>query len=217
MNAKAVLRYASCLQFVLLLCGVSAASAFAEQLSPPQQVIQQTSNQLQSSLQKPEYKEDFRKATELVERIIDPHVDFERVSILVLGKYWKTATPDQRERFKKEFRTLLVRTYTTAFTEYSNWNIRYLPMQEGAEPGKTMVRTEVLQEGAQPIAVNYRMVQTGGEWKVYDVLIEGISLLQNYRTSFTQQVAQTGLEPLIKELVQRNANAFKEPLAHKES
>ncbi|WP_333687359.1 ABC transporter substrate-binding protein [Methylococcus capsulatus] len=217
MNAKAVLRYASCLQFVLLLCGVSAASAFAEQLSPPQQVIQQTSNQLQSSLQKPEYKEDFRKATELVERIIDPHVDFERVSILVVGKYWKTATPDQRERFKKEFRTLLVRTYTTAFTEYSNWNIRYLPMQEGAEPGKTMVRTEVLQEGAQPIAVNYRMVQTGGEWKVYDVLIEGISLLQNYRTSFTQQVAQTGLEPLIKELVQRNANAFKEPLAHKES
>jgi phospholipid transport system substrate-binding protein len=217
MNAKAVLRYASCLQFVLLLCGVSAASAYAEQLSPPQQVIQQTSNQLQSSLQKPEYKEDFRKATELVERIIDPHVDFERVSILVLGKYWKTATPDQRDRFKKEFRTLLVRTYTTAFTEYSNWNIRYLPPQEGTEPGKTMVRTEVLQEGAQPIAVNYRMVQTGGEWKVYDVLIEGISLLQNYRTSFINQVAQTGLEPLIKDLAQRNANAFKEPLAHKES
>ncbi|MDF9392413.1 MULTISPECIES: MlaC/ttg2D family ABC transporter substrate-binding protein [Methylococcus] len=217
MNAQAVLRYASCLRFVLLLCGVSAASAYAEQLSPPQQVIQQTSNQLQSSLQKPEYKEDFRKATELVERIIDPHVDFERVSMLVLGKYWKTATPDQRERFKKEFRTLLVRTYTTAFTEYSNWNIRYLPMQESTESGKVMVRTEVLQEGAQPIAVNYRMVQTGGEWKVYDVLIEGISLLQNYRTSFTNQVAQTGLEPLIKDLVQRNANAFKEPLAHKES
>lgn len=217
MNAKAVLRYASCLQFVLLLCGVSAASAYAEQLSPPQQVIQQTSNQLQSSLQKPEYKEDFRKATELVERIIDPHVDFERVSILVLGKFWKTATPDQRDRFKKEFRTLLVRTYTTAFTEYSNWNIRYLPVQEGTDPGKTMVRTEVLQEGAQPVAVNYRMVLTGGEWKVYDVLIEGISLLQNYRTSFTNQVAQTGLEPLIKDLVKRNANAFKEPLAHKES
>ncbi|QJD28606.1 MlaC/ttg2D family ABC transporter substrate-binding protein [Methylococcus geothermalis] len=216
MNAKAVLRYASCLQFVLLLCGASAASAYAEQLSPPQQVIQQTSNQLQSSLQKPEYKEDFRKATELVERIIDPHVDFERVSILVLGKYWKTATPDQRERFKKEFKTLLVRTYTTAFTEYSNWDIRYLPSQD-VSAGKIMVRTEVLQEGAQPIAVNYRMVQTGSEWKVYDILIEGISLLQNYRTSFTNQVAQTGLEPLIKDLVQRNANAFKEPLAHKES
>ncbi|MEW6039683.1 MAG: ABC transporter substrate-binding protein [Pseudomonadota bacterium] len=216
MNAKAVLRYASCLQFVLLLCGVSAASAYAEQLSPPQQVIQQTSNQLQSSLQKPEYKEDFRKATELVERIIDPHVDFERVSILVLGKFWRTATPDQRERFKKEFRTLLVRTYTTAFTEYSNWDIRYLPSQE-ISAGKTMVRTEILQEGAQPIAVNYRMVETGGEWKVYDVLIEGISLLQNYRTSFTDQVAQTGMEPLIKDLVQRNAKAFKEPLAHKES
>lgn len=217
MSAKAVLRYASGLQFALLLCGVFAASAYAEQLSAPQQVIQQTSNQLQSSLQKPEYKEDFRKATELVERIINPHVDFERVSVLVLGKFWKTATPDQRDRFKKEFRTLLVRTYTTAFTEYSNWNIRYLPSPEGAESGKTMVRTEVLQEGAKPITVDYRMAQTASEWKVYDVLIGGISLLQNYRTSFTNQVAQTGLEPLIKDLVQRNANAFKEPLANKDS
>jgi phospholipid transport system substrate-binding protein len=217
MIAKAVLRHASCLRFVLLLCGAFAASAYAEQLSPPQQVIQEKSDQLQSSLQKPEYKEDFRKATELVERIIAPHVDFDRVSILVLGKYWRTATPDQRERFKKEFRTLLIRTYTTTFTEYSDWKIRYLPTREGEEPGKTMVRTEVLQEGAQPIAVNYRMVQTGGEWKVYDVLIEGISLLQNYRTSFTNQVAQTGMEPLIKDLARRNASAFKEPLAHKES
>ena len=196
----------------LLLLLWTAARA-EEGLLPAQQVVQKTSDTLQASLQKPEYKQDFRKATALVEQVIEPHVDFRHISMLVLGKFWKTATPDQQQRFEKEFRMLVVRTYTTAFTEYSDWKIRYLPVQEDAGGKKMVVRTEVLQAGAQPVAVNYRMLLEDGNWKVYDVLIEGVSLLQNYRTSFTEEVARTGsLDQLISRLAERNSNALKEPL-----
>jgi phospholipid transport system substrate-binding protein len=200
----------------LLLCLLSAAARAEEGLLPPQQVIQKTADQLQVNLQKPEYKSDFKKATDFVNQVIEPHIDFNRVSILVLGKLWKTATPAQKEQFKKEFRLLLVRTYTTAFTEYANWKIRYLPLEMNPADKKAMVRTEILQSGGQPVAVNYRMVQDGGDWKVYDVLIEGVSLLQNYRSSFSDEVARTGsLDQLITHLSERNATAMKEPVGGK--
>jgi phospholipid transport system substrate-binding protein len=169
---------------------------------------------LQQNLQKPEYKGDFKKATTFVDHALETNVDFERVSALILGKYWKDATPVQRDKFKKEFRLLLVRTYTTAFTEYANWKIRYLPLEMAPTDKKVMVRTEILQDGAQPVAVNYRMMDEEAKgWKVYDVLIEGISLLQNYRSSFNDEIAQGGsLDKLITHLEERNASAMKEPL-----
>lgn len=198
----------------LLLSLLSAWAVAEEGLLPPQQVIQRTSDQMQVTLQKPEYKNNFKKATSFVDQILESHVDFERVSILILGKHWKAATPAQKERFKKEFRMLLVRTYTTAFTEYANWQIRYLPLDMAPSDKKALVRTEILQSGAQPVAVNYRMLFESGDWKVYDVLIEGISLLQNYRTSFTEEVSRTGsLDQLIVRLAERNASAMKEPVA----
>jgi phospholipid transport system substrate-binding protein len=197
----------------LFLSLISASARADESLLPPQLVIQQTSDTLQKSLQKPEYKKDFPRATRFVENVIDPHVDFERVSMLILGKHWRTATPAQREQFKREFRTLLVRTYTTAFTEYSNWTIRYLPLKMSDQDTRVVVQTEILQAGAQPAAVNYRMVKIKGDWKVYDVLIEGISLVQNYRTSFSSEIARTGsLDQLIAHIAERNSTALKEPL-----
>ena len=195
----------------LMLAGSQTVRA-GESLTPPQLVIQRTADQLQTSLQRPEYKTDFKKATALVDKIIYPVVDFDRVSILVLGKHWRTATTGQKERFKQEFRMLLVRTYTTAFTEYSDWKIRYLPLDDGTDK-KVLVKTEILQSGGQPVAINYRMVQEGADWKVYDVLIEGISLLQNYRNSFNDEVEQTGsLDKLIAHLAERNASAMREPI-----
>lgn len=203
----------SVLALILSLTSMQLRAEAQAALMAPQLVIQHTSEDLQKSLQKPEYKNDFGKATRLVDHILEAHVDFDRVSMLILGKFWKTATPDQQLRFKKEFRTLLVRTYTTAFTEYADWTIRYLPLKTEEGETKVMVRTEILQSGAQPVAVNYRMVSIDNDWKVYDVLIEGISLVQNYRTSFTNEVARTGsLDQLITELAQRNSLAMKEPL-----
>ena len=212
-NMLALASWASFLALALGLASMQSRAEGQETLTAPQLVIQQTSEELQKSLQKPEYKNDFAKATRLVDQILEARVDFDRVSILILGKYWKTATPDQQARFKKEFRSLLVRTYTTAFTEYSDWKIRYLPLKLEEGETKAVVRTEILQAGAKPVEVNYRMVNLNNDWKVYDVLIAGISLVQNYRTSFTNQVSQTGsLEQLITELSQRNSSALREPV-----
>ncbi|HUL13027.1 MAG TPA: ABC transporter substrate-binding protein [Methylococcaceae bacterium] len=185
----------------------------AETLMLPQQVIQHTSDELQKTLQKPEYRRDFKKATALVDEILNAHLDFDRIALLVLGKNWNTASAEQRERFKKEFRFLLVRTYTTAFTEYANWKIRFLPLRMLPADTKALVRTEILQPGAQPTPVDYRMLLTQGVWKVYDILIEDISLLQNYRASFMNEVARGSLDQLIDHLAQRNASALKEPIA----
>jgi phospholipid transport system substrate-binding protein len=199
--------------FALLVMGFfTVAMAEEEALAPPQLVIQHTAEQLQSSLQRLEYRSDFLKATVKVDEILNPHIDFDRVSILVLGKFWRTATPEQKAEFKKQFRTLLVRTYTTAFTEYSDWQIRYLPMDGSSADKKVMVKTQILRSGGHPIEVDYRMANSGSEWKVYDVLIEGISLLQNYRTSFGNEIEQTGsLDRLIADLADRNKHALQEP------
>lgn len=197
----------------MVLSLVAAIAAAGEALLPPQQVIQRTADQLQFNLQKPEYKSDFKKATSFVDRALESNVDFDRVAALILGQYWRTATPVQREKFKKEFRFLLVRTYTTAFTEYSNWKIRYLPLEMAPADKKVTVRTEILQDGAQPVAIDYRMIGEGKDWKVYDVLIEGVSLLQNYRSSFVDEIARTGsLDKLIAHLEERNATALREPV-----
>jgi phospholipid transport system substrate-binding protein len=215
LSIKKTLGLASLLALLLGLASLQARAEGEEAMAAPQLVIKQTSEELQKSLQKPEYKKDFAKATRLVDSILEAHVDFDRVSMLILGKFWKTATPEQQVRFKKEFRSLLVRTYTTAFTEYADWNIRYLPLKLEEGDNKVVVRTEILQSGAQPVAVNYRMVNLKDDWKVYDVLIEGISLIQNYRTSFTNEVARTGsLDQLITELAQRNSSALKEPVGN---
>lgn len=194
---------------ILLWLSVVGSSQAAQSLEGPQLVIQQTASQLQSSLQQPTYRNDFARAAELVDRIINPHVDFDRVAMLVLGKNWKTATPAQQDQFKKEFRLLMVRTYTTAFTEYSDWHINYLPLDGDPSDRKTVVRTEIIQSGGKPVPVDYRMVLDGNEWKVYDVLIAGISLLQNYRTSFNSELEQgESLDQLIANLAQRNAGAL---------
>jgi phospholipid transport system substrate-binding protein len=215
MNFERVVGARGLAVWVMLATLFSMGPALADDgaLTPSQKVIQETSDQLQRNLQRPEVKSDFNKATGIVDTIIEPHIDFDRVSIMVLGKYWKTATPAQRERFKAEFRRLLVRTYTTAFTEYSDWKISYLPSTQESGEDKTLVRTQILQSGAQPVMVNYRMVNTKGKWKVYDVLIEGVSLLQNYRTSFTNQIGDGGsLDQLIADLAKRNDTAHKEPI-----
>ncbi|MEN8261743.1 MAG: ABC transporter substrate-binding protein, partial [Pseudomonadota bacterium] len=137
-------------------------------------------------------------------------VDFNRVSALVLGKNWKKASGDQKARFKKEFKALLIRTYAAAFTEYASWKIRYIPLRMRPDDKKVVVKTEILQPGARPVAVNYRMINKKGDWKVYDIIIEGISLVTNYRTTFKNEVAKSGsLDSVIERLADRNTAALK--------
>lgn len=142
---------------------------------------------------------------ELVHEIVLPHFDFERMARWVLGKHWKRATPEQQQRFVNEFRTLLVRTYGTALLDYTNQKINYLPMRKSENSEDVTVRTEVIQPGGQPIPINYSMFHRDDGWKVYDVSIDGISLVSNYRTDFSNQINTAGLDGLIQKLVERNA------------
>ena len=202
--------------FVVLLGLMPISKGIADGLLPPQQPIQVASAKLQERLQDKSFTKDFAKITQFVNEVIYPHTDFDRISALVLGKLWKTATNDERERFKHEFQTLLVRTYSRAFVEFNDWSVRFLPieMEDGAT--KAVVKTEVLQPGIQPIGVNYRMLLTDGVWKAYDIMIEGVSLVTNYRSTFTNEVQTKGsLDAVIEGLVKRNAEALAgKPAAH---
>ena len=187
----------------------SMTDVAAADLLEPQQVIEDASSQLKARMQDPGFTKDFKKITEFVHSVLYPHADFDLISALVLGKLWKSATPAEKDAFKKEFQTLLIRTYSRAFVEFKEWSIRFLPVNSDADQRKVMVKTEILQPGLQPIAVNYRMLFNKGEWKVYDILIEGVSLVTNYRTSFKNEVERTGsLQEVINQLAKRNSEAL---------
>lgn len=189
---------------LLPINGVNAAD-----LLPPQQAIQTASTQLQQKLQDKSFTKDFKKITEFVNDVIYPHTDFDRIAALVLGKIWKTASADERERFKHEFQTLLVRTYSRAFVEFKEWSVRFLPMEMENGATKVIVKTEVLQPSTQPISVDYRMALNNGDWKAYDIMIEGVSLVTNYRTTFSNEIQTKGtLNAIIDGLVKRNAEAL---------
>jgi phospholipid transport system substrate-binding protein len=185
------------------------ASVMAGGLQAPQQVIQSISEQLQQRLQDKSFTRDFAQVTRFVDGVIQPHADFDVIAPLVLGKHWKTAAPAERERFKNEFRTLLVRSYSRAFVEYNNWTLRFQPVTAAGEGKKVIVKSEVLQQGQKPVQVDYRMFQGKGGWKVYDIIIEGVSLVTNYRTSFSEDIQKKGsLAALIDSLAKRNAEAL---------
>ena len=197
------------LRILLILFTGFFANAVAAELIEPQRVIEDTSSQLKVRMQDPGFTKDFRKITEFVHSVIYPHADFDLISSLVLGKLWKDAAESEKDAFKKEFQTLLIRTYSRAFVEFKEWSVRFLPITPDEDERKVMVKTEILQPGLQPIAVNYRMLHTKGEWKVYDILIEGVSLVTNYRTSFKNEVERTGsLQEVINQLAKRNTEAL---------
>jgi phospholipid transport system substrate-binding protein len=195
--------------FTILMALMSISDAMSANLLPPQQAIEVASTKLQQKMQDKTFIRDFSKVTLFVNETILPHTDFDRISALVLGKVWKTATPQERERFKQEFQTLLVRTYSRAFVEFKDWSIRYLPLNMENGSTKVIVKTEVLQPGLQPVAVDYRMLLNNGEWKAYDIMIEGVSLVTNYRTTFSTEVQTKGsLNAVIDGLARRNNEAL---------
>ena len=195
--------------FILLLGIMPAFQVMAEGLLPPQQVIQSISEQLQNKLKDKTFSRNFAQVTEYVRGVINPHTDFDKIAPLVLGKNWKTATSQEQERFKTEFQTLLIRTYSRAFIEYNDWTIRYLPPEPSNDPAKIIVKTVVEQPRINPIDINYRMFLSKGEWKVYDIMIEGVSLVTNYRSTFSEDIQRKGsLSVVIDELAKRNVEAL---------
>jgi phospholipid transport system substrate-binding protein len=163
-------------------------TAFA--LSAPQVGIEKASNQLKVKMQAPGFTKDFQQITVFVESEINPHIDFDHISRAVLGLSWNNATDDEKVRFQQAFKTLLIRFYSRAFVEFKDWSIRYFKLNMEPNATKVLVRTEVLQPNKAATSVNYKMHLVEGQWKVYDIMIEGISLVANYRTSFKNQMAR---------------------------
>ena len=146
-----------------------------------------------------------RKVVEVAEQKVLPHFDFERMTRLAVGRNWQQASEAQKQALVKEFRTLLVRTYSSSLSAYRNQTIEVKPLKMGAQDKDTTVRTQVIQPGGPPIPIDYAMEKgASGDWKVYDVVIDGASLVTTYRSSFNDQVQKGGLDGLIKTLQERN-------------
>jgi phospholipid transport system substrate-binding protein len=147
---------------------------------------------------------DAKKVVALVEEKILPHFDFTRMTALAMGLNWRKATAEQKAQLTDQFRTLLVRTYSTALTKYRDQTIEYRPLR--AQPGDTdvTVRSLIMQPGAEAITIDYSMEKTSASWKVYDVTVAGISLVTTYRDAFTQEVRKAGVDGLIKRLADKN-------------
>lgn len=148
-----------------------------------------------------------QKLYAVAEDKILPNFDFDRVCRMVLGKNWKTATPEQQASFQKEFRSLLLRTYSVALGKYKDQVIEYKPMRTEPDAKNVSVKTQILQSGGQPVAVDYSLVKGANGWKVYDIVIENVSLVTNYRSQFSNEIRQNGIDSLNTKLADKNKNA----------
>lgn len=145
-----------------------------------------------------------KKILELVDAKVLPHFDFERMTRLAVGKGWRSATPEQKKTLVTEFSNLLVRTYTNAFTRFQDQTVEVKPFKMPAGADEATVKTLIVKSGAQPIAVDYEMEKTADGWKVFDLSVEGASLVTTYRGTFSEQVQQAGIDGLIKMLADKN-------------
>lgn len=197
-------RYGMPLLLSVLLMASGAATAT---LVDPMQLVKQTSEQVLAEVKsrKQELTESPGKIYGLVEEIVLPRFDFERMSRLVLGKHWRAASDDQRGKFVIQFRELLVRTYATALLNYSDQEIRYLPVRQVDGAEEVTINTEVAAAGAPKVPINYALYRDGDSWRVFDVAIDGVSLVSNYRTTFASQIRRYKLDGLIAQLEERNS------------
>lgn len=147
---------------------------------------------------------DTRKVNQLIEEKVLPNFNFTRMTSLAVGRDWRRASPEQKKRLTDEFRTLLVRTYSNALTAYRDQTIRYKPVRMSASDTDVVVKTEVRQPGAASIPLDYALEKENGQWKVYDVIVSGVSLVTNYRDSFGHEVRSAGIDGLIGSLASKN-------------
>jgi len=194
---------------ILSLLLTSVPVAARAEILPPDELIKATSRDVLEVINQDRFKHDQKRLLEFIDAKVLPHFDFERMTRLAVGKAWRTATPEQKTALVAEFRTMLVRTYTKAFTLYKNVSIETKPVTVPANAEEVMVKTLILRPGAPPVPVNYEMEKTNTGWKAFDVIVEGISLVATHRGSFAEKVQQSGIDGLIKSLVELNRSSEK--------
>lgn len=191
---------------VAIVCLVSAFAAFAQE-SAPVAMLQQTSDQMLSALKqnKATLKSDPEAIYRIVNRILLPKIDLESMGRSVVGRtYWMQATPTQREEFKRLFTRQVTQTYSAALSSYQNEEVKFYPMRDNT-PGaqRVQVQSVIVRGNGQTIPVNYRLINEGGAWKVYDFSVEGVSIVQSYSAQFSSDLQQGGLATLLVKMRQR--------------
>jgi phospholipid transport system substrate-binding protein len=149
---------------------------------------------------------DPRKINALVDAKVLPHFDFVRMTQLAVGKYWRTATPEQKQALVTEFRNMLVRTYTKVFTVYRDQTVEVKSFKMEDE-GEATVKTVINKPGSQPIPVDYEMKKAGDDWKAFDISVEGVSMVMSYRGTFASEIQEKGIDGLIKTLSDKNTHS----------
>jgi phospholipid transport system substrate-binding protein len=185
----------------MLLLGSQSAAA-AESASA---MVKTTSERMLSALegQRASIERNPGRIYGLVDRILVPHFDFEKITRGAVGRHWGSASPAQRKALTEGFQQVLIRTYAKALLSYSEENIRFLPERPGPR-STVVVPTEVREPGGKPIPIDYKLYKAGSAWKVYDVTIDNVSLVANYRSSFNAQIRQYGIDGLISRLKEMN-------------
>ena len=190
----------------VVLCGMVGGADAAADVGPQQMVVTTTERMLDAlHIEAEEIKHAREHLDQLVEEIVAPNVDFAGMSRWALGRYWRSASAEQRQQFQREFRTLVLRTYATALLVNQDNSIEFLPTREQSDDKSRMtVRSEIKQRGGPDVPMNYSVHRVGDRWYVYDLTIDGISLLTNYRSSFSSQIKRMGLAAFLETLAERN-------------
>ena len=199
-------RMISTLAVALVAFGAATA---AQAQTAPDALIKQVSNEVIDIVKadKAIQAGDIGKVQALVDAKVMPHVNFPRMTAAAVGRYWKQATPDQQKRLQDEFKTLLVRTYSGALAQVKeNTTVNIKPLRAAAEDTEVVVRTEIKGKG-DPAQLDYRLEKQAAEWKIYDVNVLGVWLVDQYRSSFAQEIGASGIDGLISKLVEKNKAA----------
>jgi len=198
-------RLATWIAAAALLFGGAALHA---QDKAPDQLIKEVSTDVLDAVKadKTIQAGDVQKIIALVDAKVMPYVNFQRMTASAVGRYWRQATPDQQKRLQDEFKILLVRTYSGALAQVRDQTVSLKPMRPAADPNDVVVRTEVRGKG-DPIQLDYRLEKAEQGWKIYDVNVLGVWLVENYRNSFAQEIGANGIDGLIGKLAERNKAA----------
>jgi phospholipid transport system substrate-binding protein len=204
MSSSPLIRWLAAISLSFVAFGVQAQAAKA-----PDALIKEISTAVLDAVKadKTVQAGDIRKVIALVDQKVLPYVNFERMTASAVGRYWRQATPDQQKRLQAEFKLLLVRTYSGALSQVSpEQTVELKPMRSAPGDAEVVVRTEIRGKG-DPIQLDYRLEKDGSSWKIYDVNVLGVWLVENYRNSFAQEIGSNGIDSLIGKLAERNKAA----------
>jgi phospholipid transport system substrate-binding protein len=193
-------------RFAAALMAVVAAAVQAQ--TAPDALIRQISVEVIDTVKSDKAIQggDLAKVVALVDAKVMPHVNFQRMTAAAVGRNWRSATPEQQKRLQDEFKILLVRTYAGALAQVKDQTVALKPLRAGADDSEVVVRTEIKGRG-DPIQLDYRLEKAGADWRIYDVNVLGVWLVEQYKSSFAQEIGASGIDGLIGKLADRNKAA----------